>query len=232
MTAGYLPVDPCGGGGGRGGGGGFGGGGGTAGPQVVPGTYNVSLMVGGKAVETRPIRVMMDPQVTFTAGQRARYNNIALDLHDLQRRGTKTASALNAIFTQMPGVASKVKESSTVPATVKTEFDTFSRDFDSLRVKFGVAPAGAAGGRGGAGGGGGGRGGGADPRNVLARAGTVKGQVMGIWEMPSDAIVKQYTSVKADLPKAISAADAFMVRAAAMSATLKKYDITLTVPRP
>jgi len=42
-------------------------------------------------------------------------------------------------------------------------------------------------------------------------------------------MVKQYTTVKAELPKAISAADAFMNRARAMSATLKKYDVELNV---
>ena len=55
------------------------------------------------------------------------------------------------------------------------------------------------------------------------------GQMMGIWEMPSPAIVNQYTSVKSDLPKAIAAADAFMARARSMSATLNKVGITLTV---
>ena len=229
VTAGYLPADPCGGGtAGRGGGGGVGGGG-TAGPQVVPGTYTVSLMVDGKSVDTRPITVQMDPQVHLTGAQRARYNEIVLDLHDLQRRGTRMAGVLTAINTQMASVSAKVKDNAAMPATVKTEFEVFSKDFDSLKVKFGVGAA-AGGGRGAAGGGGGGRGGG-DPRNVMARPGAVKGSIMGIWEVPSDAMVKQYAGVKADLPKAIAAADAFIARATAMSATLKKYDIALTVVR-
>jgi hypothetical protein len=235
ITAGYLPVDPCAGGGaggGRGGGGGgFGGAGGTAGPQVVPGTYNVSLLAGGKAVDTRPLHIIMDPQVHLTVAERDRYNAVIMDLHELQGRGTKTASKLSAIFTQMAGVAAKVKDNTAMPASVKTEFDAFAKDFDSLRVKFGVAAT-PAGGRGAAGGGGGGGGrGGGDPHNVLARTGTVKSQIMGIWEVPSPAMVKQYTAAKADLPKAMAAADAFVARAAVMSATLKKYDITLTVVR-
>ncbi|MES1259189.1 MAG: hypothetical protein ABUL71_01245, partial [Gemmatimonadota bacterium] len=149
---------------------------------------------------------------------------------DLQGRGTKTASALTALNSQLAGVAAKLKENTAIPASVRTEFETFSRDFDSLKVKFGVGAA-APGGRGGAagGGGGGGRGGGGDPRNVLAKTGTVKNSIMGIWEMPSESMVKQYTTVKTDLPKAIAAADAFMNRARAMSATLKKYDVVLNV---
>ena len=231
ITAGYLPVDPCGAGGGRGGG--FGGGAATAGPQVIPGTYHVALMVDGKAVDTRPITVMMDPQVHFTVAERARYNAMITELHDLQRRGAKTAATLTALNGQMTVVTAKLKDNTAVPASVKTEFETFARDFDSLRVKFGVG-ANAAGGRGGAaggaggGGGGGGRGGG-DPRNVLARTGTVKSQIMGIWEVPSESTVKQYTAVKADLSKAIAAADAFMKRASAMSEILKKVGVEMVV---
>ena len=50
--AGYSAENPCGGGGGFGGGGGGrgGGGGGPQGPYVLPGTYNVTLMVDGKVV--------------------------------------------------------------------------------------------------------------------------------------------------------------------------------------
>jgi hypothetical protein len=48
----------------------------------------------------------------------------------------------------------------------------------------------------------------------------------------SDAQLKTYTEVKTALPKAISDANAFLVRATAMSQTLKKYDITMTIPAP
>src|SRR5262249_23577518 len=57
------------------GGGGFGGGGGgrgfaadaaNPGPWVLPGTYNVALIVDGKTIETKPLRVMADPEVVLT----------------------------------------------------------------------------------------------------------------------------------------------------------------------
>ena len=53
---------------------------------------------------------------------------------------------------------------------------------------------------------------------------------MGIWETPSDGLVRQYNDVKAALPKAISEANSFLGKVPAMSASLKNYNLTLTVP--
>src|SRR5688572_17004590 len=103
-SAGYMPANPCaagdaggGGGGGGGGGRGGGGGGGGAGPHVLPGSYNVALVVDGRPVETRPMRVIMDPAVPLTVAQRTRYNDIVTDLHAMQRTGTPVAGALGTI---------------------------------------------------------------------------------------------------------------------------------------
>jgi photosystem II stability/assembly factor-like uncharacterized protein len=153
---GYLPANPCGGagaGGGRGGGGGFGGGGGNAGPLVMPGTYNVSLVVDGKAIEAKPIRIVADPESQLKDLERKRYNDILTDLHDMQRKGTPVQQALNSIYTQLNDVTAKVKDSN-APAAVKTQFEAFSKEFEAIRVKFGVPQQAAGGGRGGGGGGG------------------------------------------------------------------------------
>jgi photosystem II stability/assembly factor-like uncharacterized protein len=155
---GYMPMNPCGGGigGGRGGGGGFGGGGSNAGPYVLPGTYNVALMVDGKPVETKTIKIAADPEIQMNDLQRKRYNEILMDLHDMQRKGTPIQQALGTVFSQMSGVATRVKDSTNVPAAVKTQFEAFNKEFDAVRAKFGVpAAAGGGGGRGGAAGGGG-----------------------------------------------------------------------------
>jgi photosystem II stability/assembly factor-like uncharacterized protein len=233
-------LNPCtgdAGGGGRGGGGRGGGGGGNQGPHVMPGTYNVALIVDGKTVETKPLKIVSDPAVQMTDVQRRRYNDIVMDLHDLQRRGTQMTNALNPFYTQMTDIAGKIGGMSNVPAAVKTQFETVNKEFDAVRVKFGVPPPPpqAGGGRGGGGGGGGGgRGGGAAGPNpdLVNRAGTVKGQIANIWEMPSDALLKQYNDVKLALPKAIADANALLVKAMPLSQALKKYDVTLTVPSP
>ncbi len=169
--AGYMPENPCGGaGGGRGGGGGFGGGGGNAGPLVLPGTYNVALVVDGQTVETRPIKVVADPEIKMNDLQRKRYTEMLMDLHDMQRKGTPVQQALNSLFQQMSGVAAKVKDSTNVPASVKTQFEAFNKEFDTVRTKFGVPMMAGGGGRGG-GGGGGARGGGAPVAPAAQAAG-------------------------------------------------------------
>jgi photosystem II stability/assembly factor-like uncharacterized protein len=240
-SAGFA--SPC-GGGGRGGGGGFGGGGGggNAGPHVLPGSYNVSLLVDGRTIETKTMKVVADPEVRMTELQRKRYFDIAMELHDMQRRGDQVAAALGTFFTQMTDVAAKLPGAGSVPAAVKTQFAALSKELDAVRVKFGV-PQGAAGGagRGGAAAGaasaaqgrGGGRGGGAaDPQNLLSRTSALKTQILAFWELPGEALMKQHAELKTAMPRAVTDANAVFMRAGAVSQALKKYDITLTVPSP
>jgi hypothetical protein len=114
------------------------------------------------------------------------------------------------------------------------------RDLDAVRVKFGVGPsadttvvlAGGRGGRGGGGGGGRGGGGrgGADA-NVLSRVATLKTTIGGIWEMPSDALMKRYAEARTALPAAIAEANAVLAKASAMAPTLKRYGIDVNVPK-
>ena len=233
--SGSDPQNACGGGGaGFGGGGGFGGGagGGTQGPLVLPGTYNVNLLVDGKVVDTKPIKVSADPDNQLTDLQRRRYSDVVTDLHDMQRRGQETANALTPFFTQMNDIAAKLPAMDSVPADVKAQFETLNKEFATVRARFGIAAPAAAGAGPGGGGGGGGRGGGApaDPNNVLARLGTVKTQILAFTEMPSDALLRAYNDVKLAAPKAVSETNAFLVKAGAMSQVLKKYDVALTVP--
>ena len=237
---GYLAEDPCapaggaggfgGGGGGGGGFGGRGGGGGTQGPHVLPGTYTVALVSDGKVVDTKSLTIAMDPQVQMTTLARAQYNTLLMDLHGMHRRGADVAAQLTALYAEMQKVVPKVDSSSATPA-VKTQFAAFRKEFDALRPKFGIgipavtfAP-----------GGGGGRGGAAAApeanANVMARVGTVKGAIMGTWETPSASLMKQVAEVKTALPPAITAANAFMVKARAMSATLASFGLTLKVEK-
>ncbi len=238
---GHLPEYPCGFPSGRGGGGA------GAGPQVLPGTYTVALVAGDKTLETKSIQIVMDPAVTLTGAARKRWNDILMDLHDMQRRGTQTQTQLGALRPQLQEAASKVSVAADMPAAVKAQFDELQKDFDAVRVKFGVGPsdttgapaaAGGGAGRGGRGGGGrgggrgaGGGGGGENGANLLDRASTVKTAIGGIWELPSDALTKRYTDVKAALPAAIAQANTVIAKATAMAPTLKRYGIELSIPK-
>src|SRR6185503_4765505 len=123
---GYMPEDPCGGGdaGGRGGGGGFGGfgGGGNAGPHVPPGSYTVALIAGTRTLDSKPMRIIMDPEVRMTVAERTRWNAIAAELHDVQRRGNEIQQQLNTLHPQMTSVAGSLASNTSVPAGTKAQF--------------------------------------------------------------------------------------------------------------
>lgn len=208
-------------------GGGPGGGFGAAmqylGPLVVPGTYTVSLVAGGRTLDAKPLRLTMDPAVQLAGGDRARYNAIVADLHEFHRRGVEAARPLAALYDEVLKASAKV-DSSAAPADVKEEWRDFRQQFDSVRAHFGV-PAGT----------GGGFGGGAAAQaalaaNVLGRVGMLKAQLQGIWELPTAGTMRQVSQSRAELTTAMAQARALMGRARAVSRTLAASGVTLTVP--
>ncbi len=226
-SAGYLPEDVCDvpGAPAAGGFGGRGGGGGTQGPMVLAGNYTVGLVVDGKVVDSKPLTLVMDPQVQMTTAELTAYNAVLMDLHTLQGQAAAASAQLAALYAEMQKAVPKV-DSSAAPANVKSDFATFRKDFDAVRAKFGVGVPAVT-----FGGGGGGRGGAPAAANVVARVGAVKGAIMGVWETPSAAVLKQVDEVKAAVPGAVAEATALMTRARTMSQSLSSSGVTMTVPR-
>lgn len=224
-------VDPfgfgCGGGGGGfgGGGGGFGGGGGgTPGPMVLGGTYNVALVVDGKTVETKPLRVVGDPEVVLTEAQRKTLFDQAMEMHELQKRANEAAAGVASLNRQITQLSTEMASKTDIPADVKSSFDALKADVTALAPKLPAAAA--AGGRGG---GGGGRGG-PDP-SLTGRINQAKNGMMGgMW--PTSITLKAYTDAKAEAPKVLSDANAAFAKAAAVSTSLAKYDLKLEAPKP
>lgn len=221
-TPGYMAEDPCGGAFANRGGGGGQGGGGTQGPLVMPGTYNVALIVDGKTVETKTMKIVADPIDQMNDMQRKRYFDMAMDLHEMQSRSAAMQTAMQSLYSQMNDAKAKIDAGS---PDVKAAVAAFQKDFDAVRVKFGVPPPPIAAG-------GGGRGGGApvDPNNVGAKVTSAKGSVLAFQELPSDSTTKAYADAKLALPKAIAEGNAVIAKATALVPTLKKVDVTLTVP--
>jgi photosystem II stability/assembly factor-like uncharacterized protein len=239
-SAGYQPDNPCRGTGpgGGGGGGGFGGGGANLGPYVAPGDYTVALVADGQVVDTKPLRVVMDPKVDLTGQARVAYDTFLLDLHTRQQRGTDVAASLTTLAGQIATVKAKLADTPNLPADARSRFTALEQAFDSVRVKFGVAagrapgapaPAAAPGG-GGGGGGGGGFGGAAAAANPLARLGQVKSLIAGIWETPSDGSRRQAGEATAALDAAIAEATRVLDSARALGSTLAPFNLTLGTP--
>ena len=148
------------------GGGGFGGFGGSVnGPFVLSGSYKVSLIVDGKTVDTRPLRVNDDPDVVLTAVEKKRMFDQASEMHALQAHVTDAVDAHRSLSQQVNELATAVGSRSDVPADVKSSVDALKKDLDALAPK--LAPPAA-----GRGGGGGGRG--AANESLLAKIGQAK----------------------------------------------------------
>jgi photosystem II stability/assembly factor-like uncharacterized protein len=223
----------CNTGGGGFGGFGFGGGGGNPGPYVLPGVYNVTLIVDGKTVETKSLRVADDPEVVLTSVERKKLFDMAMEMHELQKRGAEVANALTPLNTKVAELASQVSGSTEIPADVKASFDQLNKELAELMPKF-AQPAGGRGGAGGGAGGagaatagaGGGRGGASE--SVMTQVAQAKNGLMGgMW--PGEQTTKAYAETKTKMPKAIAEANALLAKAQTLSSALTKYNITLPV---
>jgi len=203
-----------------GGGGGFGGGPNLNGPYVIGGVYTVSLIVDGKTIESKPLRVNEDPEVVLTAVERKRMYDQAMEIHALQPRLTEATTAFTALTRQLAEATTAVGAKTDVPADVKASLDALTKEVAGLAPKL-AAPAG---GRGG----GGGRG---NNESLTAKLGQAKnGLTAGM--SPADPTVRAYTEVKAQTPRAIADLNAAIAKAATLSTALAKYNVTLTVPAP
>jgi photosystem II stability/assembly factor-like uncharacterized protein len=213
-------------GGGGGGGGGRGGfGGGNPGPYVLAGTYNVALVVNGKTIDSKPLRVMSDPQVVLTDAERKKLFDMAMEVHELQRRATEAGAGVGSLNTRLPELSKEAQGKTDVPADLKTSIETLQKEVATLAPKLVLQ----GGGRG-FGGGGGGRGGAAND-NLAARLALAKNGLMGgMW--PTETVMKAYADAKVDVPKAIAEANSLFARAATLGSALTKHSLTLTAPTP
>jgi hypothetical protein len=189
---------------------------------VLPGTYSVALVVDGKTVDTKPLHVAADPEVVLTSVERKRLYDMAMEMHELQRRATEVSTEFGTLNRETTTIAGTIAGKSEVPADVKTSFEAFHKEVTALAPKLAAPAAGR-----GFGGGGGGRGGANE--SVLAKVGQAKNGLMGgIW--PTAQTLRAYNEAKVEVPKAVADGNALFTKAAAMSATLAKYNLALTAP--
>jgi hypothetical protein len=188
---------------------------------VLAGVYNISLVVDGKTVDTKPLRVTDDPEVALTSIERKRQYDMAMELHALQPRVNDASAAHASLTRQINELSTTVAGRSDVPADVKASVDALKSDLAALAPKL-TAP------QGGRGGGGGGRG---ANESLVAKLGQGKQGLMG-GMTAGDQTTRAYTEVKSQLPKAIADLNAAIAKAQTLSTNLAKYNLTLTVPSP
>ena len=188
-----LAGQPAGGGGGGGGGGGFGGGG-NNGPNVMPGDYRVTLVVDGKDIATKTVRVTGDKDMSMSDAARKTWHDTSLNLHEMQRVANTAAEAVTTLATQLTAAETLLKSAANAPAAATGAVADANTKLADLRRRLGLTQGGA--------GGGGGLGG--QQANVRGQLGQVKGQLMGSTSMPTAQQVRSSVELREDLTKLIS----------------------------
>ena len=176
---------------GGGGGGGFGGGG-LNGPNVLPGEYRVTLLVGGKEVATKTVRVTGDTAVPMTDADRKVWHDTSMSLHEHAARGERHRR--RGDHAQRPGAAgrSAVEDGSQPPArgkgrrsrTPRSGLPICAAGWASARP---AAEAVAV----------------AVSRTSGQQIGQLKGQVMGSTSLPTAMQIRSTAEAREDLMKAV-----------------------------
>ena len=161
-----------------------------------------------------------DPEVSLTEADRKRMYDMAMEMHDLQRRVGEVNTALSSVRSQIPAVSKTVEGRSDLPAEVKTSVSDLDKELGAMIAR--LAPP--QGGRGG--GGGGGRGN--APDTPISRLNAAKTGLMG--GMPATSQTHDaYKRAKSEVPKTIDEARALLTKVQTVSVALAKHNITLTV---
>lgn len=84
--------------------------GGPRGPEVVPGTYHVKLMVGNTTVAEKPVTVTLDPALKVPASALETQFEYALKLRDMESAGNQTLKDMDSIRNQLQAVQKTIKE--------------------------------------------------------------------------------------------------------------------------
>lgn len=199
-----------------GGGGGFGGGG-NNGPNVLPGEYRVTLVVDGKDVATKTVRVSGDKDMPMTEADRKTWHDTALGLHELQRVANAAAEAVTTIATQVTAAEALVKTAANVPAAGKTALADVNTKLADLRRRLGVGQGGGFGGQ---------------QANVRGQLGQTKGQIMGSTSLPTAQQVRIAAELREDMVKLVADTNALTAEVPAMYEALGATGAKPTALKP
>ena len=114
---------------GPGGGGFFGGAGGVA---ALPGTYQVSLVVGGKKY-SKPVTLQNDPRVEMTPAQATAQYEAGVQLQALGQRVTRVIASVDDMITQLSNTQSTLRRNARDNGAVLTEIEGTIKDLRHFR---------------------------------------------------------------------------------------------------
>lgn len=184
---------------------------------MLPGTYTVALVVDGKQVDAKPLRVVGDPEVALSDIERRRMFDMAMEMHQLQRKATEASNGLRPLNTRLTEIKKELEGRADIALELKTSVESLSKEAGTLMPKFAAAA---------------GRGGAPQPGvqpSIMARISQAKNGLMGSIGI-TDSVLRAYNDSKVQGPKAIADANALFAQAAAIGEKLSALKVTLTVP--
>jgi hypothetical protein len=127
--------------GGPGGGGGFGGGLANLGFRVDPGTYTVKIKYGDKEM-SKPITIIEDPRVNFSAEDRAKKRAALMKLQPIVMQGQLAATSIAQLRTNVNNAIESWKRPGAprVPENVRTMATDLLKKIDTIYVNWGTPP--------------------------------------------------------------------------------------------
>jgi photosystem II stability/assembly factor-like uncharacterized protein len=196
---------------------------GTPGPLVLPGEYQVSLLVNGKpaGAGTR-VTVLGEPDLQIAdADRRARYDALK-EIQSLRNQVQQAGVALRKTSDQLGQVKAAIKDTAAVPAGIRAALDSTNAELDSLKKKIGV---------------------GADfsspdfdfnefRKNLGFRFGDVGGNIDASTTPPTEDQLRQLGELRQEVPGVIARVNAFLARLPALYKQLADAGVFPVVPKP
>ncbi|HYN83875.1 MAG TPA: hypothetical protein VER32_01395, partial [Pyrinomonadaceae bacterium] len=109
--------------------------GGPRGPQVMPGTYTVRLVVGAQTQE-RKVEVRLDPTISVPQTDLQTMHDMSLRLRDLQSATNTALRALDSMKTQTEFIERTVKERLTeTPKELADKLTAFKKQIEETQNK-------------------------------------------------------------------------------------------------
>ena len=160
---------------------------------MLPGEYRVTLVVDGKDIATKSLRITGDKDAPMTEAERKTWHDTALSLHDMQGVANSAAEAVTTLATQLTAAEALLKTAANPPAAAKTAIAEANTKLTDLRRRLGLNQQ--AGGGGGFGG---------QQGNVRGTLGQTKGQIMGSTSLPTAQQIRSSVELREDLAKVIA----------------------------
>lgn len=175
-----------------------GGGRGGRAPFMLPGDYQVTLVVNGRVVNTRSLRVAGDPLSPITEQDRRLWHDVSLALHRLQHVAGEAAARVADLSEHLRAVQSLVSQAANPSPALREWAGALDRQLASLRRSLAVPapgeppPSGRGGGAGGV-------------PPVPFQLANVKGQLLASTSKPTATQLRLAREAREDLATAITA---------------------------